>query len=109
MRISRSLWTLCCTCTLPAMSAPASPAGALKSGGGRRVTVYVWGEENLPFEMRAPALETASAIFAEIGVAIEWRRRHPAESQAQRERASAVRMAGNGGGASRKTLAAARP
>ncbi|MCE5310965.1 MAG: metallopeptidase family protein [Acidobacteriales bacterium] len=78
-------------------------------GGKEIVTAYIWGEENVPFDVRSRALQTASDVFAEIGVSVKWRHKRPAEGQAQREGAVAICIAGKTGGSSQQTLAAARP
>jgi len=89
-------------------------AGQVHAGEANRsekvpVTAYIWGLENLPFDIRTRSLQTASDIFAEIGVSIKWRQKQPAEGQTQRERALAICIVGKTGGSSQKTLAAARP
>jgi hypothetical protein len=84
-------------------------AGHVDKGSKRPVTVYIWGEEQVPFDIRALGLQGASDMFSEIGVSIKWRHSRPAEGQAQRERAVAIHIIGTTGGSSQKTLAAARP
>lgn len=73
------------------------------------VTAYIWGLENLPFDVRTGSLQIASDVFSTIGVSVKWRQKKPAEGQAQRERALAICVVGKTGGSSQKTLAAARP
>jgi hypothetical protein len=94
---------------LAALAAGQVHAGEANKGEKVPVTAYIWGLENLPFDIRTRSLQTASDIFAEIGVSVKWRQKKPAEGQAQRERALAIRVVGKTGGSSQKTLAAARP
>jgi hypothetical protein len=84
-------------------------AGQPDKGGKVLVTAYIWGEENVPFDVRTRSLQIASDVFAEIGVSIKWHHKQPADGQAQRERAVAICIVGKTGGSSQKTLAAARP
>ncbi len=84
-------------------------AADANKGGKETVTAYIWGEENVPFDVRSRALQTASDVFAEIGVSVKWRHKRPAEGQAQREGAVAIGIVGKTGGSSQQTLAAARP
>jgi len=94
---------------LAALAAGHVRAGQADKGGKELVTAYIWGEENLPFDVRTRSLQIASDVFAEIGVSIKWHHKKPAEGQAQRERAVAICIVGKTGGSSQKTLAAARP
>jgi len=94
---------------LAALAAGEVHAGEANKGGKVILTAYIWGEENVPFDLRTRSLQTASDIFAEIGVSLKWRHKQPAEGQAQRERALAICIVGKTGGSSQKTLAAARP
>ena len=94
---------------LAALVAANVQAGQADNGRKRLVTVYIWGEERVPFDVRTLGLQAASGMFSEIGVSIQWRHSQPANGQAQRERAVAVHIIGTTGGSSQKTLAAARP
>jgi hypothetical protein len=94
---------------LAALMAADVRAGQAEKGGKRQVTVYIWGEEHVPFEIRTRGLKIASDMFSEIGVSIRWRHCQPAKAQAQRERALSIRVVGANGGSSRETVSAARP
>ena len=94
---------------LAALAAGQIRAGKADKVGKDLVTAYIWGEENVPFDVRTRSLQIASDVFAEIGVSIKWHHKQPAEGQAQRERAVAICIVGKTGGSSQKTLAAARP
>jgi hypothetical protein len=83
--------------------------GQADKGGKRLVTVYIWGEEQVPFDIRTLGLQVASAMFSKVGVSLKWRHSRPADGQAQRERAVTIHVVGTTGGSSQKTLAAARP
>ena len=83
--------------------------GQADKGSKRPMTVYIWGEEHVPFDIRTSGLQVASDMFSQIGVSIKWRHSRPANGQAQRESAVAIHIVGTTGGSSQKTLAAARP
>ena len=47
---------------------------------GRKVTVYFTDSASVPFAVRVAAQGTASKMFAEIGVTLDWRDGHPKSS-----------------------------
>jgi hypothetical protein len=94
---------------MAALAAVDARGGQADTNPARMVTVYVWGEQNLPPLALAGGLAMAADMFAEIGVTVEWRHRRPADGQAQAEHAIAIAISGGQGGSTTESVASASP
>lgn len=75
----------------------------------RAVTVYIAGEESVPFRICACGESIAAHMFREIGVNLNWRRRKPSAAELDRGQALFVEIAAKPHGMPSPTVAVTLP